>query len=301
MNMEKEIAGCIIGGAIGDAWGSVFENLEKKPGTATFYLTPQPEPVRGWAITDDTQMTLATCEAIMQHKTLTPALLADKFFQYYKQKRLTGVGSSTLKALRELEIGGHWSQVGRSGEYAAGNGAAMRIAPFAFLSCSREEIRDYCRITHRNDEAYAGALAVIIAIRAVVHKQWSDKESLLNIIIADLPDTRVRDRLIEISSGMTPATTIAEVASMGTGGYVVDSVPFALFAASKIRETSFESILREVIDAGGDTDTNASIAGQVAGSYVTIDRLPLYLLEKLQALQEYPWIEKVTNAFSSQR
>ena len=60
------------------------------------------------------------------------------------------MGASTLKALQELAIGGHWSQVGRKGEYAVGNGAAMRIAPLAFnLSIPRARIREICYITHQ--------------------------------------------------------------------------------------------------------------------------------------------------------
>ena len=45
------------------------------------------------------------------------------------------------------------------------DGAAMRLAPLAFVLDSdrdddRRTIRDVCRITHRNDEAYVGGLAI---------------------------------------------------------------------------------------------------------------------------------------------
>ena len=74
---------------------------------------------------------------------------------------MSGLGSSTLKPLRELQVGGHWALVGRSGEYAAGNGAAMRIAPLAFKQqVDRQTLKDICSITHKNDEAYTGALAI---------------------------------------------------------------------------------------------------------------------------------------------
>jgi len=60
--------------------------------------------------------------------------------------------------------GTHWPLSGRSGEYAAGNGAAMRIAPLAFFvdaSTRQQLIRDVCIITHKNDEAFVGCLAII--------------------------------------------------------------------------------------------------------------------------------------------
>ena len=46
---------------------------------------------------------------------------------------MRSLGSSTLKALRDLAAGAHWELAGARGEYAAGTGAAMRIAPLAFL------------------------------------------------------------------------------------------------------------------------------------------------------------------------
>ncbi|MEO8404349.1 MAG: ADP-ribosylglycohydrolase family protein, partial [Chitinophagaceae bacterium] len=297
--LHKRFQGCIIGGAIGDAWGSGYENVKGDNVTTTFYLGGKKTPVYSWAITDDTQLTLATCEAIAENTIITPEILANKFVQYYKRKKLSGLGASTLKALRELEVGGHWSLVGRTGEYAAGNGAAMRIAPFAFKKAvSREEIRDFCRITHRNDEAYTGALAVVLAIRAIIHNVWTDDMNLLDIIISDLPDTRTRDRLMEINQ-LHP-NSITEVAKLGTSGYAPDSIPLAIFAASQIKKTSFESILSEVIAAGGDTDTNASLTGQIAGSFLTLEQLPPNLMEKLMRLDAFDWIEGVVNRASFQ-
>src|SRR5262245_24138963 len=66
-----------------------------------------------------------------------------------------GLGSSTLKALRDLSAGAHWALAGARGEYAAGAGAAMRIAPLAFLldpasADDRVLIRDVARITHHS-------------------------------------------------------------------------------------------------------------------------------------------------------
>jgi ADP-ribosylglycohydrolase len=76
-----------------------------------------------------------------------------------------------LKSLRDLEAGNHWALAGRLGERAAGNGAAMRIAPLAFVTDpvnddGRRFIRDVSQVTHRHDEAYAGALATVFAIRS---------------------------------------------------------------------------------------------------------------------------------------
>jgi ADP-ribosylglycohydrolase len=157
------ILGCLIGGAMGDAIGAAAEGRRVPPPFADLARGP-------WSITDDTQLTLATCEAITTAQTVDPESIAASMLRWYRRGRLTGLGSSTLKALRDLDAGIHWALSGQQGNRAAGNGAAMRIAPLAFmldatLPSSRRTIRDVCRITHHSDEAYAGALAVILEIQ----------------------------------------------------------------------------------------------------------------------------------------
>jgi ADP-ribosylglycohydrolase len=208
---------------------------------------------------------------------------------------LPGIGASTLKAIRELQVGGHWNQVGRSGEFAAGNGAAMRIAPFAFFpDVSREEIRNICRITHRNDEAYVGALAVILAVRAALNKEWTGNENLLDLLIPQLPDTRVRDRFIEIRE-LYDQATIASIAAMGTDGYVVNAVPFAVFAASQVMNMGLKEMFKAVIDAGGDTDTNASMAGQIAGTLVGLKGIPVALMQQITQVPGFSRLKEIVD------
>ncbi|HEX8349600.1 MAG TPA: ADP-ribosylglycohydrolase family protein [Hymenobacter sp.] len=293
MTKQERLAGCILGGAIGDAWGSGSENLPKGPVRSTFYLQPPAtrEPV--WQLTDDTQLTLVTLEALCGGPLLSPGALAAEFVTAYAQGRLTGLGASTLKALRELQAGGHWSQVGREGAYGAGNGAAMRAAPFAFWAqYSRTELHEFCCITHRQVDAYVGALAVVLAIRAIIAGQWTGAEPLLDLLVPQLPDTRLRDRLLEIQA-LPAHPSIADVARLGTSGYVVDSVPFALFCASQVPRLGFTKMLAAIIAAGGDTDTNASLAGQIAGTLLGQPNLPPELLQKLAQVEGYAWLNRV--------
>lgn len=276
------VLGCIFGGAIGDAMGGAYENLQA-PRETESSLT--------WKLSDDTQLTIATCEAIIEaNGQVQPELIAARFAEWHRQCRVTGIGASTLKALTELVAGGHWALVGRKGERAAGNGAAMRIAPLAFCLNpaefqSRQTIRDVSRITHHHEEAYAGALAVAFAIKAVLTGQWNGQTSLLPLIAEQLPDTSVKDRLIALTE-FDDRTSLAEIADrFGCSGYVVESVPLALFGAGRIRQLGFKTMLTELISCGGDTDTIASIAGQIAGAFLGERNLPSDLIDRLPEKQ----------------
>jgi ADP-ribosylglycohydrolase len=158
----------------------------------------------------------------------------------------------------------------------------MRIAPVAFhvdpyTVSGRQLIRDVCRITHHNEEAYVAALAVVLAIR----KSLVASTVLPPGAIADhLPDSVVRDRLKCYSS--EGVLSIAQAAKIfGSSAHAAESVPFAIFAAHKMQEFGFAESLQEVIEVGGDTDTNASIAGQIAGVVLGASNLPYALIAGL--------------------
>ena len=255
-----QIRASLVGGALGDAWGGPYEG---RPGPLA---APFPDVGQ---LSDDTYLTIATCEAIAEARgTVAAGAIAHSFKCWFNAGRLPGLGSSTLKAMRDLAAGAHWATAGARGEYAAGAGAAMRIAPLAFvldptIDDHRVRIRDVVRITHHSDEAYAGALAVVTAIRAsAVHREMPS--DLLEIAAAALPDTRVRDRLRELVVSQDSPEEAAR--GRGASGYVVDAVPLALLVAATSIRDGMESALHRAVSLGGDTDTIASIAGQVMGA-----------------------------------
>lgn len=290
--MRERILGCILGGAIGDALGGAHEG--KRP---PIEISDSDE----WRLSDDTQLTLATCEAISSRNgSVDPATIADHFARWHRASRISGMGASTFKALNELVAGGHWALVGRSGEHAAGNGAAMRAAPLAFCLdpndyAARQTVRDVSRITHHHEEAYAGALAVVIAVRAVANGLWDGSNNLLRLVAEVLPDTQVRDRLIALAE-IDEEIPLREVARrFGCSGYVIESVPLALCGASRVRILDFKTVLIELITSGGDTDTTASIAGQVAGALIGRNRLPD---EMIARMPQRDWVERIAGDFA---
>jgi len=200
--------------------------------------------------------------------------------------------------MRDLSAGVHWALAGSRGEYAAGCGAAMRIAPLAFVLDPTQEdhrtlIRDVCRITHHNDEAYIGALAILFAIRSVLIGTWSLKHTFLSIAAGALPDSAVRDRIEELIQLQLPPSEVA--LRFGASGYVVNVVPLALLCAQYITEEPLTAVLARSIRVGGDTDTVASLTGQIAGTVIGAAGIPE---EFLAGIEEREEISRIAGEFA---
>ena len=249
---------CIVAGALGDALSGTLTGSVGPQG-ALFPASP--------SLSDDTWLTLATCEAIAREGgRVHPARVAGVFVEWLAQKRFRGAGSASLTALRDLSAGADWAMSGARAESAAA-GAALRCAPLAFFLDSDDEkdrvvVRDVVRITHHSDEAYAGAVAVIAAIRHCLRSTGVPSD-LAAEVLSNLPDTRLRERLDSIQRFAGDSAEAAE--QFGVSGDVAEAVPLAVLIASRNPDT-LEAALTEAASLGGGADTIAGLVGQMLGA-----------------------------------
>jgi ADP-ribosyl-[dinitrogen reductase] hydrolase len=185
------------------------------------------------------------------------------------------VGNQTRAGLRE---GAQAAFERRGPEVSAGNGSVMYCAPLGVVRArSPERLVDEApalsRLTHWDGRCQTACLAVTLATAALV----------------DGSDPR-------------PAVVAAvEAVAEGEGGeelaYLVDEagrarpidgpdMGFTLFTAGiglqvAASGVGFEEGLRHVIGLGGDTDTNAAVAGALLGAHHGVDALPQDWLERL--------------------
>jgi hypothetical protein len=117
-----------------------------------------------------------------------------------------------------------------------------------------------------------GALAVVSSIRSVLAGIWSQQHSFLSAVVDSLPDSAVRDRIEElIQLQLSPSRVSSHFTA---SGHVVAAVPLALHYAQYIAEEPISVVLARPISAGGDTDTIASLTGQLAGTVVGATGVP---------------------------
>ena len=159
----------LIGLAAGDAWGYQVEfvKYDRMPSY------PVAAPPQIWRVSDDTQMTLALHDALvdaggqLDNISTVTAAIGNRFLQWQTDPdNNRAPGATCMESLRRLREGAHWYDPEGAVD-SAGCGAVMRLAPAAF--CPDEVWLGLTAlqalITHKHPRAIAAALVLGEAIR----------------------------------------------------------------------------------------------------------------------------------------
>lgn len=256
--------------------------------------------------TDDTQLTVATMRGLIDGKAEADKTRSfDSFMDAIAKAHCdalkesdAGWGKSTREAIRRLQNGVSWKVSGKTHEKhrGTGNGVPMKISPLgAWYSTSygadfcdanqvfSQRCVEYSAMTHYTQMS---ALAGICQAYAVYHCLWSKpntfhKDDFLDLLCqiiwqsgseenkCDVSHLNETDDKIEIQyskldfskNELTPEK-IHELFGPGSC-YVYESLPFS--HAWFLTDSSMQ-VLQQVVEAGGDTDTNAKMVGEMIGA-----------------------------------
>ncbi|MCD8300640.1 MAG: ADP-ribosylglycohydrolase family protein [Clostridiales bacterium] len=249
----------MYGAIIGDIVGSVYEWHNIK--TKDFPLFR-----RSCRFTDDTVMTCAVAEAIMNGGKRDDFIDAMK--KYGRMYPNAGYGGNFIRWIYSDD---------RKPYNSYGNGSAMRVSPCAWvMDCGfcartglwptngRELAKLSAEVTHNHPEGIKGAMAVadvIFMCRYYFGGYCGDYETPIN----DDPEEckkRIKEH-IETEYGYDLGRTLDEIRP----NYSFDvscqnSVPQAIVAF--LESSDYEDAIRNAISIGGDSDTIAAIAGSIA-------------------------------------
>lgn len=259
----------MLGAIVGDIVGSRFEwhNIKSKD----FKLFNCDD-----FATDDSIMTLAIADALMQYKS----------GNYNKLRRDTI--NSMLMVGRPYSDCGYglgfyeWLYGDEQKPYnSCGNGSAMRVSAVAYVAKSLEEVKQMSLavtdISHNHPEGIKGAEATAVATYMALN--GSNKEEIKKYIY---------DNYYKFGK------TLAEIRpKYKFEGTCQQTVPQAL--AAFWESTDFEDAIRNAISIGGDSDTVAAITGAVAGAYYGV---PTEIAVTAGLYLDAP-LKQILNAFES--
>jgi len=283
--VTSRFTGCLLAAAVGDCLGAAYEGYSGTDLAEAYYdgrFQPGSMTMGEW--TDDTSMLIATATSVAEMSAVKGESLARHYLAWFEAGG-RGIGRATYHAMKRLQAGVPWEQAGEKGEYADGNGVAMRVAPVGLLHTRDldglwEDVRDCGVITHRNEEALAGGLAVAYAVARAAAGEL-DPETIILEVLDQLEPSRLTDGLSEaarlLETGEPPLTAMP---ALGLGGAAFETVPTAFYCFLRCPDDLPETIVSSIV-AGGDTDTRACIAGAMSGAHNGMEAIPARWLHDL--------------------
>jgi ADP-ribosylglycohydrolase len=223
----------MIGAIAGDVIGSIYEGSAHK---STDFQMFQPYST----FTDDTVLTIGVADAILNKENYQ-----DKIRSWGQKFPKAGYGGRFYGWLfsENPEPYGSW-----------GNGAAMRVSPIGFAFDKEEDVlKEAARsaeISHNDPEGVAGAQAVALAV--FMGRTGASKTEIKEAI-----EQKFAYNLSRTLDEIRPDYSF-EVRSS-------KSVPEAIIAF--LESEDVEDAIRKAISLGGDSDTQACIAGGIAYAF----------------------------------
>lgn len=263
--------GAYLGFACGDALGATVEfmspkQIRKRYGVHTEMIGGGWLGLEPGQVTDDTQMSLALGQAIVDHHGWNLRAVADNFLAWLESDP-PDVGNTCRRGILRYRDEG--LLMGLPREDDAGNGACMRNLPVVLATLNRPDdfeawSLEQSRITHHNPLSDAATLALgrmtILLIRGE-GLEACQRES---------------ERLVDQYSEFAYQPYLGKAS-----GYIVDTVQTVLHHF--FNTDSFESCLIATVNQGGDADTTGALAGMLAGAKYGLEQIPERWLAQLDS------------------
>lgn len=275
--------GALLGLACGNALGLPFETIwpaEKIRTMSGGSIREIPDEESGKAWDDETAHAAILGELLASKGNATPALFAERLLQW-RDANGRGMDVLTEKVLDEIEgeippLEASEEACGRLGRnWSSGNGALVRAVPIAIFAHGGNADRarlvqlatDATSTTHWNPLCVGSSVAYALALSDALEGKACD--------LAALAETIAPMGFPEAVS-QTIAGSRLPISSFQLDGkqksFVLKTLQVGLWALRT--ESPIEDALEQVILEGGDTDTNAAIAGASLGARHGSESLP---------------------------
>ncbi|HEY8805502.1 MAG TPA: ADP-ribosylglycohydrolase family protein [Clostridium sp.] len=276
MDRLKRVLGGLFGVACGDALGGTLEFTPKYIGVEKYgfhkdIIGGGEMDLRPGDVTDDTVMTIAVGEGILEDPNSPIAAIGRKFIEWYETDP-TDIGITCQDAIGEFIDCGDWNKAGRrvhrySNGMNAGNGTLMRCIPVPLFYREFDQMVEITKaqsdMTHYN----AKVANACILYNTIIYKYLNGGDKL--------------ETIKEVLKGHEEYNKVFNMnkENLNPSGYVVDSFQCALWCF--INNSNVEDIICEAVNLYGDPDTIGAIAGGLAGVYYGYDSIPKRWIDKI--------------------
>lgn len=308
-----------MGGAVGDALGAAVEFSS----LAAIRRLYGPEGITDYAHayggrgrwTDDTQMTLFTAEGLLDASAAGDSSdivghIWAAYRRWYGTQTGHGPGGSGLAAIPSMHhrrapgatcvaalSGSQPGTVDRSINNSKGCGGVMRVAPIGVLDEAYAVANAAAALTHGHPSGWLAAGALAVMVHSLLH--GADPSGAVAAGLAAVGDEPRSNEVVKAleaavalaGSGAPPSAETVE--RLGEGWVAEEALAIAVYAF--LVSDDFDTAVRLGANHSGDSDSTASIAGQLYGAYAGDEAIAERWLEDLELRAE---ITELANALA---
>lgn len=292
---EDRFLGALLGLAIGDALGMPVEGWSRGRIAAAFgriesYLPrtlPGGDQVQAGEFTDETEIALCVVESLTtNHGRLDVDNIGARVLYLARGESRRWMGAATGAALDRADETLEF-RVPLDEDGPATGDVATRGAPIGLLYAVgrfdpaplRADTEAVTRLTHGSPAAIAATTAVAFGVNLAARGEvpptrWA-RETAEFLGSGELAESL--GRAADLADAGTPVADALAAIRAGEGA--AESVAAAFYAA--MVAPVFEAAVFAAVNAGGDTDTVAAIAGTIAGAARGASGIPQRLIDDL--------------------
>ncbi len=285
MDITDRVVGSCLGLALGDALGAPFEFLRGRN-------VPDPLPAleRPWldqppgSTTDDTAMARNLMRSLAERGGFDPQDLVARHLEWWRGDP-PDVGTLTGRVLRRIDAGvpaddaarAIWQE--RGPEVSAGNGSVMYCAPIGIAFANRPDelfalAPALSALTHFDERCKTSVLAIALTVAALVRGEEGEPAARAGVdAVLDREGGEELEFLVDAAGSKRQIDGPDQGFCLFTTGIALQAL---------VRGGDVETELRRVVGLGGDTDTNAAVAGALLGARDGVAGLPPVWLGRLR-------------------
>ncbi|NJL93344.1 MAG: ADP-ribosylglycohydrolase family protein [Anaerolineae bacterium] len=278
---QTQASALLLGLALGDALGYPVEFLNWEVIVARFGPQGILEPPDPALYTDDTQMTLATAEALIKvgHLELEYFMtaLGNAYLDWlFHPQNNRAPGNTCIRGLQKYAANRDWRNSGLVN--SKGCGSAMRVAPLGyFFQHDADRLRAFSLasglITHRHPAAQAASVAAAylakLALDGLHPREWLNPTLAFVQGMSEEFDAALY-RLGHVEGWVDRRAALGHIGQGWTGE---EAVAMALYCVRQ-HPDDYPATVRLAANLTGDSDSVASIAGGLSAARLGLEAIP---------------------------
>ncbi|NWF67627.1 MAG: ADP-ribosylglycohydrolase family protein [Chloroflexi bacterium] len=277
-----EAQAIVFGLALGDALGWPTEFLKLHQIKARYGAAGIQQPPDPALFTDDTQMTIALTEGLLDAGVNAPLdtqmqAVSRRFIAWmHSPENDRAPGATCMAGVRRLESGMAWQEAGIV--ESKGCGSAMRVATIGYLyrqdsARLRAVAAASSALTHRHPAAVAAAVGAAYLVQLALNGSAPDEYLRRVLEFTDGMSDEFDMALYRVGHCLHWGSEEAALDHIGQGWTGDEAVALALYCVLRY-PNDYAACVRRAANSNGDSDSIACIAGGIVGARLGLEAIP---------------------------